>query len=38
MTQIIAHRGASALAPENTMAAIDKALEIGVDFIEIDVK
>ena len=33
----IAHRGASGLAPENTIAAIDKALEIGVDLIEIDV-
>lgn len=38
MTAIIAHRGASALAPENTMAAINKALDIGVDYIEIDVR
>ncbi len=38
MTKIIAHRGASALAPENTLAAINKALEIGVDYIEIDVR
>jgi glycerophosphoryl diester phosphodiesterase len=35
--QIIAHRGASGHAPENTIAAITKALEIGVDKIEIDV-
>jgi glycerophosphoryl diester phosphodiesterase len=34
---VIAHRGASELAPENTKAAIKKALEIGVDMIEIDV-
>lgn len=33
----IAHRGASGSAPENTLAAIKKALEIGADIIEIDV-
>jgi glycerophosphoryl diester phosphodiesterase len=33
----IAHRGASGSAPENTLAAINKALEIGADIIEIDV-
>ena len=35
--KIIAHRGASGLAPENTIAAINKALEYNVDRIEIDV-
>lgn len=35
---IIAHRGASALAPENTFAAFQKAIEIGVDGIECDVQ
>ncbi|NCP65778.1 MAG: glycerophosphodiester phosphodiesterase [Paraglaciecola sp.] len=34
---IFAHRGASAYAPENTLAAIRKALELKVDGIEIDV-
>lgn len=34
---IIAHRGASGSAPENTLAAVNKALEIGVDMVEIDV-
>lgn len=34
----MAHRGASALAPENTMAAFLKALELGVDVIETDVR
>lgn len=36
----IAHRGASGrgLAPENTLAAFEKALEIGVDMLEIDVR
>jgi len=33
----IAHRGASGLAPENTLAAFSKALEIGVDAVELDV-
>lgn len=33
----IAHRGASGSAPENTLAAINKALEIGADIVEIDV-
>ena len=37
--QRIAHRGASGegLAPENTLAAFEKAIEIGVDAVEIDV-
>ncbi len=34
---IIAHRGASALAPENTMAAFRLAYELGADGIELDV-
>ena len=33
----IAHRGASGEAPENTLAAFDRAIEIGVDLVEIDV-
>ncbi len=32
----IAHRGASAVAPENTIIAFEKALEIGVDAVEFD--
>lgn len=32
----IAHRGASGIAPENTLAAFDKAIEIGVDAVELD--
>jgi glycerophosphoryl diester phosphodiesterase len=35
---IIAHRGASAYAPENTMAAFKKAIELSADGIEFDVK
>lgn len=35
---IIGHRGAAAEAPENTLASVKKAFEIGVDFVEIDVR
>jgi len=35
---IIAHRGASALAPENTFAAFKKALADGADGLEFDVR
>jgi glycerophosphoryl diester phosphodiesterase len=33
---VIAHRGASGHAPENTMAAFERAVELGVVFIETD--
>jgi len=33
-----AHRGASSLAPENTLAAFMKAVELGCEWIEIDVQ
>ncbi|MBO0406162.1 glycerophosphodiester phosphodiesterase [Aeromonas hydrophila] len=36
--QIIAHRGASGLAPENTLKAIRLALTLGAGAIEIDVQ
>lgn len=35
---LIAHRGASLLAPENTLSAIQKAIELKADFVEIDVQ
>ncbi len=35
--KIIGHRGAAAYAPENTLAAFNKALAIGCRFIEFDV-
>lgn len=38
LVKITAHRGASGLAPENTLAAIRLAMEIGADFAEIDVQ
>ena len=34
----IGHRGAKAYAPENTIASFKKALEIGVDAVELDVR
>jgi glycerophosphoryl diester phosphodiesterase len=34
---VIAHRGASAELPENTLPAFERAIEIGADFIELDV-
>jgi glycerophosphoryl diester phosphodiesterase len=37
MTLIYAHRGASAIHPENTLRAFQHALAIGVDGIELDV-
>ncbi|MFL6273667.1 MAG: glycerophosphodiester phosphodiesterase [Blastocatellia bacterium] len=37
-TLIIAHRGASGLAPENTMAAFRLAIGLGADGFELDVQ
>ncbi len=34
----IGHRGARAYAPENTLTSFKKALEIGVDAVELDVR
>ncbi len=36
--EVIAHRGGSHLAPENTLAAFQNAINLGVDMIEIDVE
>ncbi len=36
--KIIGHRGAMGLAPENTILSLEKALEVGVDEIEIDIR
>lgn len=35
---VIAHRGAHAEAPENTLAAFRKAIELRCDFVEMDVR
>ena len=34
---VIAHRGASAELPENTLPAFERAIELGADYIELDV-
>ena len=36
--KIFAHKGASGYAPENTLIAIKKAIEMKVDGIEIDIQ
>jgi glycerophosphoryl diester phosphodiesterase len=38
LTRIVAHRGASSEAPENTLAAFARAIEVGADMIEFDVR
>jgi glycerophosphoryl diester phosphodiesterase len=35
---VIAHRGAHREAPENTLASLEKAIEIGCDYVELDVR
>jgi len=35
---VIAHRGASDIAPENTLLAFRKARNIGADYVELDVR
>ncbi len=35
---VIAHRGGAALAPENTLAAFRRAIDLGVDMLEMDVQ
>ena len=37
MTKILAHRGASGYAPENTLEAFALAAELGADGVELDV-
>lgn len=36
--EIVVHRGANALAPENTIASTDSALKYGAKWIEVDVR
>ena len=36
-TKIIAHRGFSGIAPENTLSAFQKAIECGAEYLELDV-
>jgi glycerophosphoryl diester phosphodiesterase len=36
--RVVAHRGHTRVAPENTLAAVRAALEVGARFIEVDVQ
>lgn len=36
--KVTAHRGGAVLAPENSLAALEKAIDIGADYAEIDVQ
>tara|TARA_B100001750_G_scaffold13286_1_gene9513 strand:+ start:745 stop:1494 length:750 start_codon:yes stop_codon:yes gene_type:complete len=38
LPQIIGHRGACAYAPENTLASIQSAADMGIEWVELDVK
>src|SRR5699024_811039 len=38
MVRVIAHRGASAAAPENTIEAFRLARDLGVDYVELDAR
>lgn len=35
---VVGHRGAAGHAPENTLAAVQQGIALGVDFVEIDVR
>lgn len=37
MTLVIAHRGASWNLPENSLPAFERAIEVGADYVELDV-
>ncbi len=36
--KVIGHRGAAAYAPENTLASIHAAADLGIEWVEVDVK
>lgn len=38
MVRVVGHRGAAGLEPENTLRSIEKAIDLGVDQVEIDVR
>jgi len=38
MIEVIGHRGAAGLEPENTLRSVRRAIELGVDRVEVDVR
>ena len=34
---VISHRGTRGVKPENTISAIEYAIDIGVDIVEVDI-
>ncbi|MEA2053082.1 MAG: glycerophosphodiester phosphodiesterase family protein [Euryarchaeota archaeon] len=38
MVKVLGHRGCAGIEPENTMRAFKRAMNLGVDFIELDVR
>jgi len=38
MVKVLGHRGCAGIEPENTMRAFKRAMDLGVDFIELDVR
>lgn len=38
MVTVVGHRGAAGLAPENTLEAVRRAVDVGVDVVEFDVR
>lgn len=36
--QVIAHRGFSGRYPENTLSAVEAAIDLGVDMVEVDIR
>lgn len=36
--QVVAHRGAAGYAPENTLAAFERAIQMNADYLELDVQ
>jgi len=37
-TQLIAHRGNSGPFPENTLVAVENAISLGIDMVEVDIR
>ena len=38
MVQVIGHRGVAGLEPENTLRSFQRAIDLGVDYVECDVR